>query len=137
MSKNITAAVLAGILSLQGVNAVEAADAFSGLTTLSPISGQGAAIKGRQYLLNVKIENKQAVGYFLNEKSRCKLTLMVAEAFNEADAPNFTTVRFETDIEPHKSARFATAQGKSIEFACNAAAQTMSVKSVAKIASAK
>jgi hypothetical protein len=74
------------------------------------------------------------VSYFRNEDGRCKLTFMVAEAFNGEDVPNDTPVRFEVAIDPAKSALFDTAAGKGLEFTCLPNAVAMSIKPVDQIA---
>jgi hypothetical protein len=128
LAKNVVVgAAVAAVISVTHVGGVRAAEASSALKTLRPISGQGTAGNGQQFLLNVEVGGKQAVSYFLNEQGLCKLTLMVAEAFNGEDVPNLTTVRFETAVDPGRSANFTTAEGKSLEFTCQAGALAMSV----------
>jgi hypothetical protein len=65
--------------------------------------------------------SKHAVGYFLNESESCKLVLTLA------DDANYAPTRFETAIEAGKSTRYQLAEGKSLEFACQAGAQAMIV----------
>jgi hypothetical protein len=101
--------------------------------TLKPISGQGAG-PDQHFLFSVTLGTKQAVSYFQNEHGLCKLTLMVADAFNGEDVPNLTTVRFEAAIDPAKSARFDTAEGKALEFTCEADAQAMKVRALDQVA---
>ncbi|MGQ0455562.1 MAG: hypothetical protein ACT4OU_00725 [Hyphomicrobium sp.] len=137
MNKIIVAAALAGILSLNATVRVEAAEAFSGTKTLSPIAAKSGDHKGGQFLLNAEIGGKQFVSYYLNDDNRCQLTLMVAEPFNGVDAPDAATVRFEAVVEPNNSAQFATADGQSLEFSCHTEARTMSISTVKILASAQ
>lgn len=137
MNKIIVAAALAGILSLNNAGRAEAAEAFSGTMTLSPISDQSGDYKGKQFLFNAAIGGKQIVSYFLNKDSHCQLTLMVAELFNGTEAPNQTTVRFVTAVEPNQSSKFATADGQSLEFSCHADSRALSISPGEKIASVK
>jgi hypothetical protein len=81
------------------------------------------------------IGQKQTVSHFENQGGRCKLTLMVGEAFNGEDVPDETVVRFELRIAPARAASFDTAQGKRLEFRCLDGAQTMSVRALDQIAS--
>lgn len=53
-------------------------------------------------------------GYFQNADGLCKLTVMVADAFNGVDIPNSSTVRFEVAIDAGGTARMDTAEGKSL-----------------------
>jgi hypothetical protein len=118
-----------------GLGAARAQESGSAANIMKPISGQGAEREGRQFLLNIVLGGKQAVSYYVNEKGRCKVTLMVGDAFNGGDVPDFTTVRFAAAIEPAQSATFDTAQGKSLELTCEAGAEGMSVKTPPQIAS--
>ena len=67
-------------------------------------------------------------GYFQNADGLCKLTVMVADAFNGVDVPNSSTVRFEVAIHAGGTARLDTAEGKSLEFTCQLRAQEMRVR---------
>jgi hypothetical protein len=129
----LAATVLAGLLSLAGFGTADAGDTSTFPATLKPISGQGAS-PDQKFLLNHAIGKKQAVSYFQNQDGRCKLTLMVGEAFNGEDVPDETVVRFELRIAPAKAASFDTAQGKGLEFKCLDGAQAMSVRALDQIA---
>lgn len=129
----IATTVLAGVLSVAGLGAAQAADTSPSPLTLKPISGQGTT--GRTFLLNMPIGQKQAVSYFQNEGGLCRLTLMIGEAFNGEDVPDETVVRFEVKVDPARTALFNTAEGKGLEFMCLAGAQAMSVKTLDLIAS--
>jgi len=84
--------------------------------------------------ISFDVGSKRAVSYFQNDRGLCNLTLMVAEAMNGDEEPSDTAARFEVKIDAGKTARFDTAEGKSLEFACTADAQAMSVKAVDKVA---
>jgi hypothetical protein len=118
--------MLTGMLALSNHAALQAAEA-SVLMTLKPMSGPGVG-GSKHFLLNFKVGTKQTVSYFQNQNGVCKLTVMVAEAFNGADVPNSTTVRFEVAIDAGRTARVDTAEGKSLEFACQRRAEEMLVK---------
>jgi hypothetical protein len=126
ISKIIAATVLTGVFALAGHGELQAAEASS-LMTLKPMTGPGVG-GSQQFLLNYKVGTKQTVSYFQNENGACKLTVMVAEAFNGVDVPNSTTVRFEVAIDAGRTARMDTAEGKSLEFACQGRAEEMRVK---------
>jgi hypothetical protein len=126
--RTATAAAFAGVLALAGFGSLQAAELSPLLTTLKPMSGQGTESGGQPFMLNLHVGSKHTVGYFQNDNGQCALTLMVADAFNGEDVPNLSTVRFEVAIDPAKSARFDTADGRSLEFTCEAGAQELTVR---------
>jgi hypothetical protein len=128
------AASLAGILSAVVLFAPQASNAVPLVATLKPISGKGD-VPGAKHLMSFEIGRKHAVSYFQSEAGHCKLTLMVAEAFDGDDVPNETTVRFEVGIDPARTALFDTAEGKGLEFTCADNAQAMTVRTVDQVAS--
>jgi len=129
----LAATALAGLLSVTGLATAGAGDTSTFPATLKPISGQGAA-SHHTFLLSVVIGKKQTVSYYENQDGRCKLTLMVGDAFNGEDIPDATVVRFEVRIAPTRTASFDTAQGQGLEFKCLDGAQTMNVRALDQIA---
>lgn len=130
----VAATMIAGVLSISGLTIVQAEDNARLPVTIKPISGNGAA--PHQFaLLSFVIGKKQTVSYFHNETGVCKLTVMVAGAFNGVDAPSETTARFDVGIDPSKSALLNTSDGKGLEFTCLTAAQGMSIKPLDQLAS--
>jgi len=122
-TKNIIAAtMLAGLLSMNGGSASQAADIASGLT-MKPLGG-----------ISFDIGTKRAVSYFLSESGRCKLTLLVADAIKGDVLPTDTPIRFDVAIDAGTDARFDTAEGKSLRFACAQGTQTMLVSEVKQVA---
>jgi hypothetical protein len=111
----IVAATLAGILS---VNAASA-------ETMKPL-----------HAIIIDVGSKHGVGYFLSDNGTCKLVLALAEALSADDVTNFVETRLAATIDAGKTTRFDTAEGKSLEFACQDAAQTMSVKALEQVANA-
>ena len=120
MNKLIPAALATIALGLSA--SVAAADSSSALT-MKPLHG-----------ISFDVGTKHAVSYFQANSGVCKLTLMVAEAFNGDQVPSATAARFEVAIDAGKTARLDTAEGKSLEFACTADAQAMSVKALEQVA---
>ena len=51
---------------------------------LKPILGANALLPARQSLLDFTLGAKQVIGYFDNEKGQCKVTIIVADAFDDA-----------------------------------------------------
>ena len=116
--------VVAGLAQQSKLHAEDA----SAMIKLKPMSGPGASGRDKPFLLNTRLGTKQAVSYFLNEDGLCRVTLMVVEAFNGEDVPLSTTVRFEVAIGVGETARIDTAEGKSLEFGCEAHAEELTVK---------
>ncbi len=126
-NKSIIAAALAGIVALANNGTPLAAEAPTHVT-LKPMSGPAAPAKGQQVLLNMRVGTKQAVSYFQAENGRCKLTIMVADAFNGIEVPSSPTIRFEIAIGAGRTALMDTAEGGLLEFACRPRAQEMNVR---------
>jgi hypothetical protein len=128
-------AIAAALLAVAGLanQPMPHAEEAHAVVTLKPMSGPGASGKNQPFLLDTKVGTKQAVSYFFNEDGLCRLTVMVAEAFNGEDVPLSTTVRFDVAIGDGERARMDTAEGKSLEFACQAHAQELVVRAEVQI----
>ena len=116
----IAATALAGILSVNGVPESQAGDSS---WTMKPRGG-----------VSFDIGAKHAVSFFLSEGGRCMLTLVVADQMRGDEVPTDTPVRFEVAIDAGKEARFDTAEGKSLQFACAAGTQAMRVTEIKQVA---
>ena len=68
---------------------------------------------------------KQVMGYFNNENGQCKVTIMVADAFDDAMVAD-SAVRFEVALEAGAKALMDTAAGRSLEFTCGEGAREIS-----------
>jgi hypothetical protein len=108
--KNIIVAATLSTLSLGYLTAAQAAD------TVKPSQG-----------ISFHAGSKDAVAYFLSESRTCKLVLTVADK----DA---RPTRFEAAISSGQSTSYALAEGKALEFACQADAQAMTINSLAAVA---
>ena len=71
---------------------------------------------------------KRAVSYFLSDEDSCKLTLMLAEIVHGDEVNGLTATRVTVAIEAGKAAHLDTAEGKSLEFKCQAGAHVMSIE---------
>ena len=109
----IAATALAGILSVNAVSPSDAGDTWR----MKPLSG-----------VSFDIGSKHAVSYYLSERGRCVLTVVVADQMKGDDVPTDTPVRFNLAIEGGKDARLDTAEGTSLRFACAAHADAVLVK---------
>lgn len=115
--KLIVATTVTGVLAVADIGTLKAADTSTVLKMVKPI--QGAILD---------VGSKHTVSYFLSENGKCRLTLMIAELPYGNEASLLTAARFVVAIQPDESGRLDTAEGKSLEFTCNANAQAMSIK---------
>jgi hypothetical protein len=125
LNKIVAATALTGMLAFCSYGAL--GTEATTLVTLKPMAGRGVG-GSKHFLLDYKIGGKQTISYFQNDNGVCKLTVMVAEAFDGEQVPDSTTVRFEVGIDAGRTARVDTAEGKSLEFACQERAEEMLVK---------
>lgn len=123
-TKNITLALsLTGVLALSQAHAVQAVESSSVLT-MKPF-----------YAISFDVGGKRAVTYFQADNGACDLVATLADPPNwDEGIPAFTGERFEAAIPGGKSRRFTSGQGKTLEFACQAGAETMTVRPVERIA---
>jgi hypothetical protein len=98
---------------------------------LKPILGANALLPARQSLLDFALGAKQVIGYFDNEKGQCKVTIMVADAFDDAGGTDSPAVRFEVALDAGAKALMDTAAGRSLEFNCGEGAEEMTVEAKA------
>ncbi|PWB79452.1 MAG: hypothetical protein C3F11_20765 [Methylocystaceae bacterium] len=75
---------------------------------------------------------KHVIGYFVSAEGACKLTLAVHEGGESAP---FSTSRLQVSVDAGKSAKFDTAEGKSLLFTCRPSAQTMTAAAIDRLAS--
>jgi hypothetical protein len=120
-----TALVSLGVLN--GHGALGAEEATQHLA-LKPIVGTNAPVPARQSLFDFTLGAKQVIGYFNNEKGQCKVTIMVADAFDDARLADTPAVRFEVALEAGAKALMDTAAGRSLEFTCGEGAREMTVE---------
>jgi len=120
LTKIIAGTAFAAVLSLSTAAATQAADEM----TMKPLQG-----------VSFDVESKRAVSYYLNDAGTCKLVLTLAGEPDLGEVASFTATRFEAAIGAGKMARFVVGEGKSLEFACHAGAQVMSVRGLEQVAS--
>jgi hypothetical protein len=119
----IAATVLAGF-ALAGATLSKAEERDSVLT-MKPL-----------HAISFDLGRKHAIGYFLSENGQCKLTLVVADAMQGDAIPTDEPLRFDVAINADKNARFDTAEGKALQFACAHGSEAMSVGEVSQVAAA-
>ena len=89
-----------------------------------------APLKG----ISFDVGTKHAVSYFIGENGRCAVTLVVADNPSTENELPAAGARFMVTVDGGKSVRLDTAQGKSLEFACEKAAASMTVRTVEQVA---
>jgi hypothetical protein len=109
------AIAFAGISAMAGPAMTRATDPASPLT-MKPLQG-----------VSFDIGTKRAVSYFLSDGDTCKLTLMLAEVVYGDEVNGLTVTRMTVAVEADKAVHLDTAEGKSLEFKCQAGAQVMSI----------
>ena len=108
--------------------------AFAGaFTGVSAMAGYGMTMRPLQGV-SFDIGTKRAVSYFLSDNGACKLTLTLAEVVQDDEVNGLTAARMTVAVEVGKVAHFDTAEGKSLEFKCQAGAQVMTVNVLNRVA---
>jgi hypothetical protein len=120
--KLAVATAFASILATADLGTLQAAD-NSPILTMKPLQG-----------ISFDVGTKRAASYFLREDGMCKLVLTLAEAPTWDDVSRFTATRFEAAINAGNATRYDSPEGKSLDFACLADAQAMSVRPVDEVA---
>ena len=105
---------------MNSIKTISAAVAVSAALSLATAAQASETLKPLQGI-SFHVGSKHAVGYFLSDSSACKLVLTLA------DDANFAPTRVETAIAAGMSTRYQLAEGKSLEFACQADGQTMKI----------
>jgi hypothetical protein len=77
---------------------------------------------------------KHAVGHYRVVAGACNLTVVVGDRAQDEGALPAAGQRFNMALLPGRSAKVDTAEGKSLEFVCGAAAQAMTVRMIERVA---
>jgi hypothetical protein len=73
-------------------------------------------------------ETKDAFAYYLADNGTCKLVLTFT------DRTDYAPARLEATVEPGKSSVYQVDKGHTLEFACNANAQAMTINLLSTVA---
>ena len=114
--RTVLAIAFTGVSAMAGYGMTRAANPTSPLT-MKPLQG-----------VSFNIGTKRAVSYFLSDNDICKLTLTLAEVVQDDEVNGLTAARMTVAVEVGKVAHFDTAEGKSLEFNCQAGAHVMSIE---------
>ena len=85
------------------------------------------------FIARARVESSLPLG-FLSDNGACKLTLTLAEVVQDDEVNGLTAARMTVAVEVGKVAHFDTAEGKSLEFKCQAGAQVMIVNVLNRVA---
>jgi hypothetical protein len=81
------------------------------------------------------VGSKQLGGYFSQADGRCKLNVIVADAYREDSAPSAaSSMRVQLTVDVDKPARLDTAEGKLVQFDCLNGAQAMKATVLDRVA---
>ena len=118
---------LTGIVALADLGAAQAGDYSPVWKTMKPL-----------YAVSFNVGRKRVLSYFLRESGLCDLTVMATDRPGEDPKGDeilpLRTERFRAAVDGGRTARFDTAEGRSLEYACAAGAQTMRVREVNQVA---
>jgi hypothetical protein len=81
------------------------------------------------------VGSKQLGGYFSEADGRCKLNVIVADAYREDRTPSTdSSMRVQMTVDVDKPARLDTAEGKLVQFDCMNGAQAMKATVLDRVA---
>lgn len=114
------AAVLALGTSASGTYAAE----LTGPKTVFPSHG-----------VSIDVGSKHVVGYFIADNGTCNLTLLMGDKLAGDDVPASSAARLKQVVAGNSSAVVDTAEGESLELACQPGATAMTVRLLKQVAS--
>ena len=121
-ARRLTALMLAAASLVASASFAAAEDAT--VRTVKPYQG-----------IMLDVGSKQLGGYFSQADGRCKLNVIVADAYREDRAPSAdTTMRVQMTVDVDKPARLDTAEGKLVQFDCLNGAQAMKASVLDRVA---
>ncbi len=120
-SAKLTGAVLLSSLALLGGAHVSSAGEQAAYH-VAPLKG-----------ITLAVGSKRAVGYYTNADNACHLTLMLADAYSDADKAVSEPVRVNLTVREGTSAQVDALEG-SLAFACATAASSMTIQPIQRVA---
>jgi hypothetical protein len=127
VKKIVAATAVTCVLAIANLGAVQAGDTL-------PVGSQMKHLQA----VSFDVGSKHVLSYFLSKNGMCDLTILVTDRPDEVvegdEIRTLTTARFKAAIDGGTSAHLDTAEGRSLEYACAADAQAMSVRQVNHVA---
>lgn len=122
-----TSAKLAGVMLF---SSLAFASGSAGVSAEDAASYHLAPLQG----ITLKVGSKRAVSYYTaNADKGCNLTLLLADAYSEADKTASEPVRVNMTVREGTSARVDSLDG-SLAFACSPAATAMTIQPIQHVA---
>jgi len=113
MTRTVGLPALAILILVHGTASLMAAD-VSTIQHFKPL-----------HSISIDLGTRRGVGYFLSENGKCRLVVTVADEPNWKDVQTFTATRFEASIPAGQVTHYDAPEGKVLEFACEADAQSV------------
>lgn len=86
--------------------------------------------------VSVDVGSKRVVGYFVANNGTCNLTFLMSDKQAGDDVPASSAARLKQVVASNSSAIVDTAEGESLELACQPGASSMTVRLLKQVASA-
>ncbi len=112
-------------LALGATAPVTLAADLTGPKTLFPTHG-----------VSVDVGSKRVIGYFVADNGTCNLTFMMSDKQSGDDVPASSAARLKQVVASNSSAIVDTAEGESLELACQPGATAMTVRLLKQVAAA-
>lgn len=120
-SLRVLSSALGAFILAAGVTGAHAEDT-AGTKTFRQLDG-----------VSINVGSKRMVGYFLAQNYSCNLTLFMSDQQAEDEVPN-SAARVRQVLAANSSARIDTAEGESLELACQPGASGMTVRLLKQVA---
>jgi hypothetical protein len=124
VSTRVAAGVAAAFSILAGASAANAED--QGAKTLFPTHG-----------VSIDVGSKRVIGYFVASNNTCNLTFLMSDKQVGDEVPANSAGRLQQSVAANGKARIDTAEGESLELACQPGATAMTVRLLTQVASYK
>jgi hypothetical protein len=122
ISRAIPAAAVALALVASTLPAMAAE--LTGPKTLFPTHG-----------ISVDVGSKRVIGYFVADNGACNLTFLMSDKHLDDETPAASAARMKQVVASNSSTVVDTAEGESLELACQPGATAMTVRLLKQVAS--
>jgi hypothetical protein len=118
----VAASAIAALSLLTGSFAAQAEEASS-VKTLYPLHG-----------VSIDVGSKRVIGYYVARGDTCNLTVLMSDKQVGDDVPESSAARLQQSVAANGTARIDTAQGESLELACQPGAAALTVRLLTQVA---
>lgn len=123
LSRAVAASAIASLALAFGTLTAQAEEASS-VKTLYPLHG-----------VSIDIGSKHVVGYYVARGDSCNLTVLMSDKSASDDVPASSAARLQHVIVANGTTRIDTAEGESLELACQPQASALTVRVLKQVAS--